>query len=101
MRTNVRVSLCERVLLIISPASRCTVLAVNNVAYNTNHCGKLSGIIVRLNLRLECVVESVGHEILQFSSKFQAPTVILEHFKYDELTRALCRLLPKFDGVEK
>ncbi len=32
----------------------------------TNRCGMLSEVIVRLNLRLECVVESVGHEILQF-----------------------------------
>ena len=29
--------------------------------------------------------------------KFQALIVTLEHFKCDELTRALCRSLPKFD----
>ncbi len=27
--------------------------------------------------------------------KFQALIAIMEHFKCDELTRALCRLLPK------
>ncbi len=29
--------------------------------------------------------------------KFQALIAMLEQFKCDELTRALCRLLPKFD----
>ncbi len=32
----------------------------------TNRCALPSGTIVRLHLRLECVMDSVGHEILQF-----------------------------------
>ncbi len=36
------------------------------MSLGTNSCGMLSGVIVRLNLSLECVTESVRYEILQF-----------------------------------
>ncbi len=36
------------------------------MSLGANHCAMFSGIIVRLNLRLECVRESVRREILQF-----------------------------------
>ncbi len=57
----------------------------------------LSEIIVRLNIRLECVTESVRHEILQFRQVSGTHRHRLEHFKCDELTRAPWQLLPKFD----
>ncbi len=36
------------------------------MSLGTDHCAMPIGIIVRLHLRLECVMESVGHEILQY-----------------------------------
>ncbi len=36
------------------------------MSLGTNRCARPSGIIVRLHLRLECVMESVRHEVLQF-----------------------------------
>ncbi len=52
----------------------------------------LCGMIVRMNLRLGCVMENVGHEIMQFCQAF---IVMLEQFKCGELTSSLCRSLPK------
>ncbi len=63
------------------------------MSLGTNHCAMPRGIIGKLHLRLECVMESVGCEILQFCQVFGTHCHV-EHFKCGELTTALCQSLP-------